>query len=236
MKKLAVLILAAVMALYASISLADTKITVTGTGEVRISADTAVISLGVNARDRDVLKAQQKVNSTIAEIRTAITAQGVKDENITTDFMNIYAIYDYQNDQEQLTAYNAEMTLAIKVTDMDSVGAIIDASFAAGANTLNGISFSASDNEEAKAEAMKRAVEDAGKKAAVLADASGIRITGIEEINEGGVYSYDNTVGNARAKGMYETEEASADAGTVVSAAKLIVSASVSITYEAEQQ
>ena len=90
--------------------------------------------------------------------------------------------------------------------------------------------------EEAKAEAMKRAVEDAGKKAAVLADASGIRITGIEEINEGGVYSYDNTVGNARAKGMYETEEASADAGTVVSAAKLIVSASVSITYEAEQQ
>ena len=235
MKKLIAIFVALVMVLFSVAALAETKITVNGTGEVRVSADTAIISLGVNARDKDVLKAQQQVNETIAAIRAALIEQGVKEENINTDFINIYPLYDYSNDQEQLAAYNASSTLAIKVTDMESVGALIDVCFAAGANTLNGISFSASDTEEAKTEAMKKAVADAKKKAEILAEASGLKITGIEIISEGGVYSYQNNVGNVYARGMDDVvEEAEADAGTVVQSAKLIVSASVSITFEAD--
>ena len=236
MKKLIAIFVALVMVLFSVAALAETKITVNGTGEVRVSADTAIISLGVNARDKDVLKAQQRVNETIAAIRTALIEQGVKEENINTDFINIYPLYDYSNDQEQLAAYNASSTLAIKVTDMESVGSLIDVCFAAGANTLNGISFSASDTEEAKTEAMKKAVTDAKKKAEILAEASGLKITGIEIISEGGVYSYQNNVGNvySRTTGMEEPAEVEEDSGTVVQSAKLIVSASVSITFEAE--
>lgn len=236
MKKLIAIFVALVMVLFSVAALAETKITVNGTGEVRVSADTAIISLGVNARDKDVLKAQQRVNETIAAIRTALIEQGVKEENINTDFINIYPLYDYSNDQEQLAAYNASSTLAIKVTDMESVGTLIDVCFAAGANTLNGISFSASDTEEAKTEAMKKAVTDAKKKAEILAEASGLKITGIEIISEGGVYSYQNNVGNvySRTTGMEEPAEVEEDSGTVVQSAKLIVSASVSITFEAE--
>lgn len=236
MKKLIAIFVALVMVLFSVAALAETKITVNGTGEVRVSADTAIISLGVNARDKDVLKAQQRVNETIAAIRTALIEQGVKEENINTDFINIYPLYDYSNDQEQLAAYNASSTLAIKVTDMENVGTLIDVCFAAGANTLNGISFSASETEEAKTEVMKKAVTDAKKKAEILAEASGLKITGIEIISEGGVYSYQNNVGNvySRTTGMEEPAEVEEDSGTVVQSAKLIVSASVSITFEAE--
>ncbi len=233
MKKLIALSLVLLMVMASSTALAETKIQVNGSGEVRVSADTAVISLGVNARDKDVLKAQQKVNESIARIRQALIDQGVEEENINTEFIHIYAIYDYQYDQEQLSAYNASSTLAIKVTDMESVGALIDVCFAAGANTLNGIIFSASDTEEAKTEAMKNAVADAKKKAEILAEAAGLKITGIETISEGGVYSYSNSVGEMFAKGV-ETPMADEDAGTVVQAAKLIVSASVSIIFSAE--
>lgn len=222
-----------VFMLTAGAVMAETKITVGGTGDVRVSADTAVISLGVNARDKDVLKAQQMVNETIAAIRTALIGKGAKEENINTEMINIYALYDYQNDQEQLSAYNASSTLAIKVTDMESVGALIDAAFAAGANTLNGISFSASDTEEAKTEAMQKAVADAKQKAEILADASGLKITGIEVISEDGVYSYENNIGNIYDRKM-DIAEAAADSETVVQAAKLIISASVSITFSAE--
>lgn len=234
MKKLIAIIAALVLALSAATALADTKITVNGTGEVRVSADTAIISLGVNARDKDVLKAQQKVNETIAAIRAALIDKDVKEENINTDFINIYPLYDYSSDQEQLSAYNASSTLAIKVTDMESVGALIDVCFAAGANTLNGISFSASDTEEAKTEAMKKAVADAKNKAEILAEASGLKITRIENITEGGVYSYQNNIGNVYVRGMDDVVEKADDTGTVVQSAKLIVSASVSITFEAE--
>ena len=60
-----------------------------------------------------------------------------------------------------------------------------------------------------------------------------MKITGIEVISEGNVYSYDNSVGNFAAKRM---EEATAGSGygTVVQAAKLIVTATVTVTFTAE--
>ena len=130
-------------------------------------------------------------------------------------------------------AYNAGSTLAIKVTSMDAVGEVIDSAFAAGANTLNGISFSASDTDAAKAESLKKAVADAKAKAEILAEASGLKINRIDLITEGGTFSYDNTVSNFSARGLAEEKEM--DAGsTVVRATKLIVSASVTVTFEAE--
>lgn len=232
-KRLAALLTAVLLMMTVSLAAAETKITVSGSGETRVTADTAVVSMGVSARDKDVLKAQQKVNEAIAKIREALIAIGVEEENINTDYMNIYAIYDYEEDVEQVKAYSASTTLAVKVTDMDIVGKVIDEAFAAGANTLNGISFSASDTEAAGNESLKAAVANAKAKAEVLAEAAGLKITGIEVISEGGVYSYDNTVSNFSAKRM---ESATADGGygTVVQAAKLIVSASVSITFTAE--
>ena len=234
MKKLIAVFLSAALVLGSAAAFAESRITVNGTGEVRVSADTAVISLGVTARDKDVLNAQQKVNETIAGIRHVLIDAGVKEEDINTDFINIYAIYDYTEDQEQIVAYNASSTLAIKVTEMESAGNIIDLCFTAGANTLNGISFSASDTEGAETEAMKKAVADAREKAGILAEAAGLKVSGIEMISEGGVYSYENSVGNVYAAKGFDTEEAERGAGTVVQSAKLVVSASVSITFTAE--
>ena len=80
---------------------------------------------------------------------------------------------------------------------------------------------------------MKNAVEDAKRKAEVLAQASGLEITGIETISENGVYSYENSIGNVYGRGMEEIAEAK-DSSTVVQAAKLIVNATISITFSAE--
>lgn len=234
-RKLTAIAAAAVLMLGISAALADTKIEVTGTGETQISADTAVVSLGVSARDKDVLKAQQKVNEVIAAIRQRLADKGVPEENINTDYMNIYAMYDYNGDMETVSAYNASSTLAVKVTNMEDVGMLIDEAFAAGANTLNGISFSASDTEKAKAESLKAAYAEAQAKAGVIAEAAGLKITGITVISEGGVFSYGNSVGNFSAKSMDRAgSEADAGYGTVVQAAKLIVSATVSVTFSAE--
>ena len=232
MKKILALLAAAVLLAACSTAAAETRIAVNGPGETRISADTAVISLGVSARDRDVLKAQQTVNENIAAIRQALLDNGVAEENINTDYMSIYAIYDYNEDVEKVQAYNASTTLAVKVTDMDIVGRLIDEAFAAGANTLNGISFSAADTDDARNESLKAAVAEARAKAEVLAEASGLKITGIETISEGNVYSYDNSVSNFSAKRMEEATDTGF--GTVVQAAKLIVSVTVSITFTAE--
>ena len=234
MRKLTALLLALALTLGLSAAFADTKITVTGSGEVLIPADVAVISLGVNVRSAEAPSAQAEANEVIAKIREALTAAGIDEEDISTGYINLYAAYDYSSSVERITGYNASSTLAVKVTDMTRVGEVIDLAFGAGANMLDGVSFSAKDDTAARAEALKAAVADAKAKADVLAEAAGLGKLEIDSSAESGVYAYDSGANNFSAKGMI-TEQAE-DAATVIRAAKICVSASVTITYEAKEK
>ena len=232
MRKLFAILLALALTCVASCALADTKITVSGSGNTQVPADTAIVTLGISARDKDVLKAQQKANETIAAIRAVLAENGVAPEDINTGYLNIYAIYDYSSDMEEISAYNANSTLAIRLSDMTVVGQVIDLAFGAGANMLNGIEFSASDTDEARASALKEAVRDARAKAEILAEAAGLKITGIEVISEGATYSYDSGLNNFR-KEVAAAEDAASGSTTVVQAAKLQVSATVTVSFTA---
>ena len=233
MRKLTALILALMVLAGSAAALADTEITVAGTGNILVPADTAVVNIGVNIRNKDVTKAQQHANEIIAAVRKVLTENGIPAEDINTGYVDLYAIYDYSSflGVETISTYTANSTLAIRLTDMSLVGKVIDLAFGAGANTLNGVQFSAADTEEAQTEALKQAVEEARKKAEVLAEAAGLKIAGIEAINEAGTYSYDSGVNNFRAKGV--TKEAM-DAETVIQAAKIQVTTTVNITFKAE--
>ena len=230
MKKTASMLLAIlIISVIPAFAFADSEITVTGTGNVLVPADMAVVMLGVSAADKDVRTAQGTANEAIAAIRSALIEGGIAEEDINTDYINIYAMYDYSGGSEQITGYNANSTLAIRVKDIERVGEVIDLAFGAGANTLNGISFSATDTAEAKEMAMRLAVADAQAKADILADAAGLKIRGIEDIAEQNTYSYDKGIMN-----NFDVAEASV-AGTVVQAAKLTVSSSVVITFKADK-
>ena len=229
-KTLSLLLTLLIFSLIPVFAFADSEITVSGTGNVLVPADTAVVSLGVSAADKDVRTAQSMANKAIASIRSALIESGIAEEYINTDYINIYAMYDYSDGFEQITGYNANSTLAIRVKEIDKVGEVIDLAFGAGANTLNGINFSVTDTTEAREKAMRLAVADAQNKADVLADAAGLQIRGIEDIAEQNTYSYDRGVMN-----NFDAIEAESAAGTVVQAAKLTVSSSVVITFKADK-
>ena len=229
MRRIVALFFVLVMVLGISSALAEQTITVTGSGETLVAADTAVVSVGVNVRKKDALEAQSAANEVIASIRAVLTKAGLKEEDISTGYINLYAVYDYSKDVEEIVAYNANSSLAIKVTDMGRVGEVIDMAFGAGANTLDGVSFSVTDDTEARKEALKAAVEDAKEKAAILAEAAGMGGIEIVSVEEGSVFSYDSGVNNFSRKTF--GEEAATDSPTVVQAAKICVSAGVIVTF-----
>ena len=232
MKKICALILIMAVCLGIGAALADQTITVSGTGETLVTADTAVVSVGVTVRKKDALEAQSGANEVIAAIRAALETAGFNEEDVSTGYINLYAVYDYSKDVEEIVAYNASSTLAVKVTDMGRVGEVIDLAFGAGANTLDGVSFSVSDDAAARAESLKAAVAEAKEKAAILAEAAGLGEIEIESIQEGSVYSFDSGVNNFSRKTYGSGEEYEMDAATVVRAAKICVSASVTITFK----
>ena len=233
MRRIVALFFVLVMVLGISSALAEQTITVNGSGETLVTADTAVVSVGVNVRKKDALEAQAAANEVIASIRAVLTEAGLKEEDISTGYINLYAVYDYSKDVEEIVAYNANSSLAIKVTDMGRVGEVIDMAFGAGANTLDGVSFSVTDDTEARKEALKKAVADAQEKAAVLAEAAGLGELEVKAVQESGVSVYDRNINDFAVKAMGMTESAM-DRGTVVTAAKIAVSASVTIVFEAK--
>lgn len=74
-------------------------------------------------------------------------------------------MYDYTDGVEKISGYSASSMLAIRLTRIDRAGEVIDLCLSYGANTLNGINFSATDTQDAAARALCAAVEDAKKKA-----------------------------------------------------------------------
>ena len=231
MRKTIALFFVLVLVLGISSAVAEQTITVNGSGETLVTADTAVVSVGVSVRKKDALEAQSAANEVIASIRAALAGAGLKEEDISTGYINLYAVYDYSKDVEEIVAYSANSSLAIKVTDMGRVGEVIDLAFGAGANTLDGVSFSVADDTEARKESLKAAVADAKEKAAILAEAAGLGEIEILKIEEGSVFSYDSGVNNFSRK-VYG--EAAMDSPTVVKAAKICVSAGVIVTFRAK--
>lgn len=230
MRKLCV-VLGVVLALISctGFALADeADITVNGTGTVLVESDLAIITLGVREIAREVLDAQGAVNEKIAAVRQALVDAGVQTDEINTDNINIYANYDYSGSGESIVGYTAYNSLSVHTTDIDAVGALIDAAFAAGANSLDNVQFTVQDDTDARDEALKKAVEDALRRGKVLAQAAGLTISSISDITESYNYSYDSGM-NYR----YAAED-TPGAGTSVQAALVNVSASVTMTFEAK--
>ena len=232
MKKMfAMLLCLAILALGTGAALADgTTLSVTGNGTVLVESDLAIVTVGVQETSKDVLAAQSTVNEKIAAIKQALLDAGVQESEINTDSINIYANYDYSDNTEVIVGYTARNSLSVRTTDMDNVGSLIDAAFAAGANTLDNVQFTVQDDTQAREQALTMAVEDARRKADVLASAAGLQVASIERISEGGVSVYDS-MRNYAADTVMAAEE-SGGAGTLVQAALVSVDASVSMEFE----
>ena len=232
MKKMfAMLLCLAILALGTGAALADgTKLSVTGSGTVLVESDLAIVTVGVQETSKDVLEAQSTVNEKIAAIKQALLDAGVQESEINTDSINIYANYDYSDNTEVIVGYTARNSLSVRTTDMDNVGSLIDAAFAAGANTLDNVQFTVQDDTQAREQALTMAVEDARRKADVLASAAGLQVASIESISEGGVSVYDS-MRNYAADTVMAAKE-SGGAGTLVQAALVSVDAMVSMEFE----
>ena len=96
MKKILSLLLTLLLILSVpTLAFADSEITVTGTGEVQVPADMAIVSLGVTVTDKEVLEAQKRANQAVADIREALIDLGIEEENINTDYINSHTAHKY---------------------------------------------------------------------------------------------------------------------------------------------
>jgi hypothetical protein len=164
------------------------SITVTGTGKVELTPDTAYIYIGVHSEGPDAVEAVASNNEKSEAVKDAIVALGVDAKDIQTTNFSIYPQprYDDKGQPTGEITYMVDNTVYVKVRDLDNVGEILDAAVKAGANSINGISFDLEDKSDAMSEARDEAVKDANMQAQQLADAAGVSLGQVLTITTSG--------------------------------------------------
>ncbi len=144
------------------------QLTVSGTGLVRVTPDTASINLGVSTQDTDVVQAVAASNLAAEAIISSVKNLGVAPEDVRTTYFNVspQPMYDQTGMPTGQTTYWVNNTLVITLRQVDQLGALLQAAVDAGANSINGISFDLTDKSQAEEQARQAAMADAQQRAA----------------------------------------------------------------------
>lgn len=158
---------------------------VSGEGSATAIPDQAEVNLGITTTASTVASAQKQANEIINNISKKLKDSGVGEADIKTTNYSINPNYDYRSGQ-RITGYTVNASLLVKFTDFDKLNQAIDSAVSLGANQIGGITFSLSDEAQAKAQDQARelAVAQAKRKAESLAQAAGIRLGKIVNVSE----------------------------------------------------
>lgn len=161
-------------------------ITVSGSGDVSVAPDVADVVLGVSATKTTVKDARAAAATSMTAVLAAVKKDGVADKDIVTVNLSLSPNYDYSSGKSipTLTGYTYSNTIKVTVRDLTKVAAVVDDSTAAGATTVQGISFRLDDTTTAEAQARQLAMADARARANALALAAGVSIKGVASISE----------------------------------------------------
>jgi len=172
----------------------------TGTGTVTVRPDTAEIFVSTVASATTSKAALEAVSRKMAKVQARLAELGVGKAAMTTNGASTYQDYDSKR-------WRAELSLNVKIDDVDRAGKLLAEANAAGSDSVGGPSFSVDDTRAAYAAALRQAIEDARAKAGAAAAQMGVTV--------GGVVSVDDQAGGVQPP-MFAAQRASADAAGAV--------------------
>lgn len=169
-------------------------LTVIGRGEVSVAPDQAFVRLGAITQAPTASDAQERINRIVQEILDRIKALGVPENEISTVELFISPVYgnsetssSQRNPEPVIQGYRAGNVVRVRVDDLRLIGKVVDAGLGAGANRIEGISFSLQDDCEARRQALRLAAGEAKNKALTIARAMEVQVIGVRTVSESGV-------------------------------------------------
>lgn len=203
-------------------------INVTGNAQVILSPDIAYISIGVHTEAPTAKDAVASSNTQTQAVIDAIKSQGVDAKDIQTTNFSVYQqTKTGPNGENQGIYFSTDNTVYVTMHDLTKIGNILDASIAAGANNIYGITFDVQNKEGATQNGRDQAMTDAQAQAEQLAKAAGATLGPVQSITY-----YSNTP----APIYYDTKAAPAGVGgggsVPISSGQLTLTVTVNVTYE----
>jgi len=208
-------------------------VTVRGEGELTAVPDLAKMTLGVMTEAESAQQATDENAAAMARVFDALKACGIEEEDLRTQGYSLYPRMHYEKNKDVIVGYTAESMLQVTCRDVASVGEVLDAAFAAGANMTYGVSFSLSDPSSYDADLAALAAADAAVQAKAYAEALGLKLGDVLVVTTDDVA--DAPVLYVPENDMMADNSADAGAGTEIAAGTLKLSTSVTIKYRLDK-
>lgn len=210
----------------------ERSITVTGSDAVQVAPDMAQVSLGVNVQAGTAGETQKQAAQIVDDVRAALVASGIAEEDIATTNVYMYPRYDYSSSTEKLVGYEMNVSLSVKNLSLDGAGAAISTATDAGATSVGNVTYYCSDYDAQYQLALAKALEVADGKARAIAQANGDELGARLTVNEGYDGQVYRTAENKSFDGAVMEAAADESGGSLnVDPGTIEISASVTVEY-----
>lgn len=206
--------------------------TVSADGKTTVTPDTAVTSFSVVSRGKNPQDLATNNNEKVSAAIQFVKSQGIEAKDITTTGYNLSPDYQYdqQTQRSYITGYTLTQTVTVKIRKIEKVAVVIGGLTPLGVNQIGGVSFTIDEPEKYLTQARADAFAKAQKKAAEIAQESGVRLARIVNVGEyqGGpppIPYYSMGMGGAK------VAESTTPAPTIEPGSQE-VTVSVTLTYE----
>ena len=203
--------------------------TVNGEGKVSAKPDLVKVSLGVTTDAITVKEAQKTNTDHMNAIISALKSMDIAAKDIQTANYSVYPKIDWTNGKQRILGYTVSQNVEVKVRDLDKVGDVLGKAGELGANQVGGLDFTVDDPKVLQDQARDIAIDDAKKKANILASKLGLQVVKVVTFSEnGGGQPYPRPM-------EYSAMMKADSAGSVapqIEAGSLDVNANVSVTFE----
>ncbi len=164
-----------------------TRVMVAGDSIVQAQPDTAILTISVVTQNRAAIQAQQenaaKTDAVVSVLKTVAGAGAeVKTSGYSVQPQRVYK----EGQPPTITGYEVRNSVTVTTSDLNKLGAIIDAAAQAGSNDISGIAFTLRQDRPARDRALGEATQEAVGKARMIANALGGRVVRIVEVQEEG--------------------------------------------------
>ncbi len=213
----------------AGAAVAGPTISVTGIGVVMLAPDVADLSIAVRSGGYSATTARAQANVRTTRILAAIVRLGVDRGAIQTTGVTLERTSTTpRRHRPPRVFFTASNSLSLHLTRVGLVGPVVDAATAAGADSIDGPSFSFGNPSQGRGLATQAALGDARTRADAAAAATGYHVSGVQSI--------DIDPQGAEPLGGLQSAPAAAAPGkltppTPVSPGRLEVDATVRVVY-----
>ena len=179
-------------------------LSLTAEGMSRRTPDIAMFSAGVVTQATTATEALADNSRKMEQVIAALKRAGIAERDIQTSAISLQPRYSNPERDAQIRAremrepyvppaepariigYEARNTVQVRARRLDQMGKVIDTLITAGANQVDGPSFTLDEPREALDEARREAISIGRQRAELYAQATGMRVTRLLSVSEGG--------------------------------------------------